>query len=155
MTSRRKKKVVSAAPAVKSRFNPGEFAAVTHYVKVTNVGADQITVEDVNLKNMKFDIKGKELLDNAKSASHFTETKKVSRTELATMLSTCYNTPFTINFDKADGQNRTLVGKLVEPEPILGRSKVFDFEEPTVAWKQADHRTLHWMIVNGVKYQVK
>lgn len=152
MASRRKK---PAAQLVNTKFQKNQFAAVTHYVKITDVASDKITVEDVNIKGMVFDIKGKELLDNAKSAHHFNKTEKVTMTQCAELLTHSYNVPFTVNFDKADGSNRTLVGRLLEPETLLGRSKVVDFEDLTVPFKQVDHRTLKWMVVNGIKYEVK
>ena len=66
------------------------------------------------------------------------------------------------------GQERTLIGHLVEAEPLLGRSKVIDLEEhfrnierkkrkqPTNhTLKQVDHRHINWLIINGTKYVVR
>jgi len=66
------------------------------------------------------------------------------------------------------GEERTLVGHLVDAEPLLGRSKVIDLEEhfknidrkrkrePEIhSLKQVDHRHINWLILNGVKYIVK
>lgn len=66
------------------------------------------------------------------------------------------------------GDERTLIGYLVEAEPLMGRSKVIDLEEhfanierkqkgeaakPTL--KQVDHRHINWLIIHGTKYVVK
>jgi hypothetical protein len=66
------------------------------------------------------------------------------------------------------GEERTLIGHLVDAEPLLGRSKVVDLEEhfknqerkvknepACTILKQVDHRQLNWIIINGVKYTVK
>ena len=66
------------------------------------------------------------------------------------------------------GEERTLIGHLVEAEQLLGRSKVIDLEEhfnnvdrklkkePTKhTLKQVDHRHINWLIINGTKYIVK
>jgi len=66
------------------------------------------------------------------------------------------------------GEPRTLVGHLVDAEPLLGRSKVIDLEEhfknierrkkkePEVSeLKQVDHRHINWLILDNVKYVVK
>jgi hypothetical protein len=66
------------------------------------------------------------------------------------------------------GEERTLIGHLVDAEPLLGRSKVVDLEEHfknqerkeknetlVTTLKQVDHRQINWMIINGIKYVVK
>lgn len=66
------------------------------------------------------------------------------------------------------GEERTLIGHLVDVEPLLGRSKVIDLEEhfknierkqkkeaEVPVLKQVDHRHINWLILNGVKYVVK
>ena len=68
------------------------------------------------------------------------------------------------------GEERTLVGHLLESEIHLGRSKVIDLEEhfagveerkhdpnSKAKWtvRLVDHRHINWLILNGVKYVVK
>ena len=58
---------------------------------------------------------------------------------------------------KQDGTERTLRGKLVKPEPLLGRSMVedLDSDDKKNRLRQVDHRTINWLVVDGVKYTVK
>ena len=70
--------------------------------------------------------------------------------------------------DLERGEERTLIGHLVEAEPLMGRSKVIDLEEhfenierkrkgeaAKHTLKQVDHRHINWLIINGTKYIVK
>lgn len=54
------------------------------------------------------------------------------------------------------GEERTLIGYLLETEPMLGRSKVIDLEQAFAGegWAQrlVDHRTINWIILRNVKY---
>jgi hypothetical protein len=141
--------------AVKKKFEQGNVVSLTHYVTIDKIESDgSLQVSDLD-RNMKFKVKGDEILGSMKSASYYTKTEKISKTELAKKLTESFNVPFSVNFDKADGTTRTLVGRLIAPEPLLGRSKVFDFEDTKAVFKQVDHRSLHWMIVDGVNYEVK
>lgn len=105
----------------------------------------------------KFDIIGKDLHDKLLSADQFSEEKKVSKTEAAELLVSSYNVPFTVVFTKADKTDRTLRGRLVSPEPLLGRSHVedLDVEDPKKRLRLVDHREIKSLVVNGVKYVVK
>jgi hypothetical protein len=55
------------------------------------------------------------------------------------------------------GEERTLVGHLVEAEPTMGRSSVIDLQIPKGSHnlRQVDHRTLNWIIFKNIKYVVK
>jgi hypothetical protein len=54
------------------------------------------------------------------------------------------------------GEERTLVGYLVNTEPKMGRSTVIDLEtKDTHKLRQVDHRTLNWIIFKNKKYVVK
>jgi hypothetical protein len=55
----------------------------------------------------------------------------------------------------ARGENRTLVGYMVSPEPKMGRSKVVDLTKDAPAnTRLVDHRNLNWLVFKGVKYTV-
>lgn len=60
-------------------------------------------------------------------------------------------------FKKIKGENRTLVGYMIKVENGFGRSNVIDLEIPHDQHRirQVDHRSLNWLIVNGIKYIVK
>lgn len=55
------------------------------------------------------------------------------------------------------GEERTLIGYLVHTEPKLGRSQVVDLEveEGQHNLRLVDHRTINWMILKNVKYEVQ
>lgn len=56
------------------------------------------------------------------------------------------------------GEQRTLIGYLLAPEPILGRSKVVDLEQEfdgKPSSRLVDHRTINWLILANVKYVLK
>jgi hypothetical protein len=64
--------------------------------------------------------------------------------------------PFTVRFKKKGGEWRTLRGRFVAHEMLLGRSRVEDLDEPETKkrLKQVDHRTIEWLILDNVKYTV-
>jgi len=103
-----------------------------------------------------FSVTGAQLIENAYSADQFHEEVKVTKTKAAEILISAYNRPFTVCFDKQDGTERKLRGRLVEPEPLLGRSHVEDLDIKTGhKLRLVDHRTIKWLILEGVKYVVK
>ena len=149
----------------------GDLVLAKTYVRVTEVGVNkqdpsvpEIIVENVE-RNQKFLIRGDDLIDELDSADSFTKTTKATMTELAKTLSTSHETPFTVNFNKQltvknikegkeHGDERTLRGKLIAPEPLLGRSQVedLDIKEGEYRFRSVDHRSINWLIVDGVKH---
>ncbi|MCA8938755.1 MAG: hypothetical protein KDB07_03020 [Planctomycetes bacterium] len=55
--------------------------------------------------------------------------------------------------DNTQGELRVLQGHMLKPEPLLGRSHVWDFESKGI--RLVDHRTVQWLILRGVKYELK
>ncbi|RJQ27137.1 hypothetical protein C4577_02115 [Candidatus Parcubacteria bacterium] len=104
-----------------------------------------------------FRVDGKELVVNAYSADQYTEEKKVNQTECIDRLMVSFNRPFTVCWDTKDTENRELRGKLISSDPKRGYSMVEDMDVDGPAYKrirQVDHRTLHWLIVDGTKFVV-
>lgn len=135
-----------------------DLLAIVHYVKVKTVHKDgeELMVEDVDLTGKIIRVQGSDLISKSLSADQFTEETKISKMQAAEILIESHNKPFAVNFVKADGSERTLRGRLIRPEPLLGRSMVEDLDEPTAnKMRQVDHRTINWLIVDGVKYVVK
>ena len=135
-----------------------DLLAIVHYVKVKTVHKDgeELMVEDVDLTGKIIRIQGKDLISKSFSADQFAEETKINKMQAAEILIESHNKPFTVNFVKADGSDRTLRGRLIRPEPLLGRSMVEDLDELSVnKIRQVDHRTINWLIVDGVKYVVK
>ena len=58
--------------------------------------------------------------------------------------------------DLLAGEERTLVGYMLDVEPKMGRSQVIDLEaEGDHRLRLVDHRTLNWIIIRNVKYVLK
>ncbi len=114
-----------------------------------------VTVVDVDDKT-EFDINGKTMIDTLKTGSIHGKPQKVTMTKAAEILSTSFNTPFTVCFTKQNGDERILRGRLLSTESLLGRSNVEDLDITDAhRMRQVDHRTIRWIIVGGEKYEVK
>jgi hypothetical protein len=140
-----------------NKIKSNDLIAVIYYLKVnkTNSLLSEIIAEDVDSTNNKMKIAGKEVLENAFSADQFEREEKVNKTTAAEILINSCNRPFTVSFTKEDGNDRILRGRLIRPEPLLGRSMVEDLDAPIgKRIRQVDHRTLNYIIVNNCKYSV-
>lgn len=141
-----------------NKIEPNDIMAIVHYVKVTSVKADKFEffASDVDNPANSMKIQGQDIIEAAFSADRFMEEQKVSKTAAAEFLVNSPNRPFTVNFTKTDGSERTLRGRLICPEPLLGRSMVEDLDDTSGHnLRQVDHRTINWLIVEGTKYIVK
>jgi hypothetical protein len=138
------------------KVNKDDLVAFLHFGKVVEViGPHNVVVEDVD-RGSRFKVQGDSLIKAGFSADEFTTTKRVSMTEAAQLLIDAKNRPLSVCFTKADGEKRTLRGRLVSPEPLLGRSMVEDLDiSRGHRLRQVDHRTIEWLIVDGKKYVVK
>lgn len=145
--------------AISNNVKVGDLMAMTYYGKVSQVTnhGEEIIVTDLDNGNKPVRITGRELIDRAFSADVHEDTKKASKTEVAEILTHAFNRPLSVSFMKADGTERVLRGRLVKPEPLMGRSMVEDLDKPNAKdrIRQVDHRTLNWLILEGVKYVVK
>jgi len=104
----------------------------------------------------EFEISGDAFLDTFISANRSDKEELKTKTELAELLVNAGWKPFTVTFEKADGSLRTLVGKLVKPEPLLGRSLVTDFNvDDDDRFRFVDHRTIQSLVMDGVRYILK
>lgn len=137
----------------------GHIMAMTYYVKVREVKDDgtQLIVDGLTKNTPKeFEVRGKSLITGCTSADQYHEEVQVSASKAAEILTTSYNLPLTVCFTKKDGSQRTLRGKLLGEEPHMGYSWVEDLERPeNDRVREVNHREIRWLVVNGVKYQVK
>ena len=144
--------------------NKGDMMAFIYYgiVKdhVTSSNGHSLSVSDVD-NNREMGVNGTDLIESSFSADQFHEEVKVSKTKAAELLVSSPNRPLKVSFNKLDGTERVLRGRLIQPEPLLGRSMVEDLDIATLKdatksrLRQVDHRTINWLIVDGVKYVVK
>jgi hypothetical protein len=136
-----------------------EIMAMVYYVKVKTVVSDsEVHVEDLDNPGCDIMLRGKELIEAAYSSDQFKEEEKVGKTRAAEILVHSVNRPFSVSFVKQDGEEKTMRCRLIKPEPLLGRSMVENLDLPISdkgRLRQVDHRTINWIIVDGVKYTVK
>ena len=146
---------------IPSKVKANDLMAFVNYVKVKQVlaGGEELIVTDLDHNKKDIKISGKDLVANSLSADQSETVEKVTKTEAAEILITLHNRPFTVSFEKADGSERLLRGRLVKHEALLGRSMVEDLDEPADTPKgrvrQVDHRTIKFIVCEGVKYLVK
>lgn len=138
----------------------GHVMAFLYYAVVDSVkpGGDLLDVTGLDNKQGSFSVHGVELIRNALSADLYEEEEKVTKTRAAEILISSHNRPLTVVYIKADGKERTLRGRLVSAEPLLGRSHVEDLdidESKGTRMRLVDHRTIVSLIVDCVKYIVK
>ena len=139
-----------------AKVKKGDLMAFVYYAKVTKATKDVLDVESIDQKGMNFKVEGKELIENGFSADQYKEEIKVSMTRAAEILISSYNKPLTVCFSKADGKERILRGRLVNPEPLLGRSMVEDLDiSDENRLRLVDHRTIKYIIVDCIKHTVK
>lgn len=133
-----------------------DLMAFVYFAKVTAKQGENLSVKNMD-DEMDFGVHGKALVERGFSADQYQEEQKVTKTQAAEILVSSYNRPFTVCFEKQDGGDRTLRGRLVHPEPLLGRSMVedLDIDPKQHRLRQVDHRTIQYIIVEGVKYIVK
>jgi hypothetical protein len=142
-----------------SKVQTGDLMALVYYVKVKGVTGkgSELLVADVDNAGPDILVRGKELIEQALSGNQFSESVKISKTQAAEILVHSSNRPLTVTFVKADGSDRTLRGRLIKPEPLLGRSMMEDLDlshSEKNRTRLVDHRTIKELIVDGVKYTV-
>lgn len=137
----------------------GDLMAIMYYVKVKDKARDNQSMRVTDLDGNPggdITVTGKDLIASSFSADSFQEEVKVGKLEAAELLISSHNRPLTVCFDKSDGTERILRGRLVSHEGLLGRSMVEDLDiTDKNRLRQVDHRTLKWLVVEGVKYVVK
>lgn len=152
MTTERKQN-----PVDPSKVQQDEILMFTYYTKVSKIESNgsKLGVFDLDV-NREMAIVGAELVASSLSADQFSDIEKVSKTEAAQLLVYSAGKPFTVCFKKSDGTPRTIRGRLVKHEALLGRSMVEDLDKnPNDRLRQIDHRTIEFIVVEGVKYIVK
>lgn len=151
-------------PTDASKVKPNDLMAIIHYVKVVSINrnATTMTVAPVYGNSSNIVVDGQELIANALSADYYAEEIKTSMTDVAEKLVNSHNRPLTVCFlkqtkkDEEEGEERVLRGRLLTPEPLLGRSYVEDLDiAEGNRMRLVDHRTIKWLIVDGIKYTVK
>ncbi len=153
-------------PTDPSKVKTGDLMAIITYVKVKDAqnAGNNVRCVDLNL-GTEFAIQGKELVAAAFSADYYAEEVELSRTEVCRILVNSPNRPLSLEFVKKPekgklvGDDRVLKGRFIAEVPFDGRSFCEDLEiakdDPRGRMREVDHRTIKWLIVDGVKYTVK
>lgn len=141
-----------------SEIKPGDIIQLTHNCEVASVQPGVLHVKDKErgINGINFKIVGAPLISSTKSGSFFNVTKKVTKTELAELLTKSHGAPLTVEYTKQDGEARVLRGYWVGIDDQMGRSYCVDLdvvEEHKV--RLVDHRTIQSLILNGTQYLLK
>lgn len=147
-------------PVDPAKVQNGDLMAFTYYGKVIHANKSfdghKLMVQGLAGAPDSFGVNGDKLIVAALSADQYHEEQKVTKTAAAELLVSSFNRPFTVCFTKQEGEERTLRGRLVQPEPLLGRSHVEDLDiTEGHKLRLVDHRTIKWLVLEGVKYTVK
>jgi hypothetical protein len=143
------------------KVKPDDILAIIQFVKVEQVHAQgaQLRVRRLDENRSTFDIRGKDLVVTLLSADQYQHEVQITKTRAAELLISAYNQPFTVIFQKENGELRTLRGRLVHAEPLLGRSKCEDLDLPLTEkggrLRLVDHRTIQTLILGGTKFNVR
>jgi hypothetical protein len=109
-----------------------------------NAGSAVFTV------NFRKQVREKELREQILEAIATPDGELLGRSELQKRIKQVSKTAL-------EGEERTLIGYLVDSEPRMGRSTVIDLNIPPDRdrLRLVDHRTLNWLIIRNVKYIVR
>jgi hypothetical protein len=147
----------------------GDLMALVHFVRVREVAPEgaSMRVHDLDFGASRGDINvnGRSLIENAFSADQYEEERRVTMTRAAEVLVASHNRPLTVCFVKQGskktgegaGEERVLRGRLVEANGLLGRSLCEDLDLPEgqSRLREVDHRTIKYLVVDGIRYVVK
>jgi len=132
----------------------GDAVQLIYNCVITDITPGSIKVHD-NEKDMDFFITGDKLISTLGKANEFSTTQRVSKTEIVEKLLTSHGKILSVEFEKQNGANRILRGYLAKAEPLLGRSYCVDIDvTDSNKLRLVDHRTIVWLICDGVKYYV-
>ena len=93
-------------------------------------------------------------ITNHWSASFYNKIEAVSRTTAVHKMSLAGIRPFTVAYIKQNSEDREMRGIFIKAEPTMGRTLVKDLDAKEDAIKSVDNRTIKYLILDGVKYEV-
>lgn len=147
---------------MRNEIKEGDIITITHYVKVKSK-TEQFLSSDIKLQVIDLNtggpinVVGKDLVDKMESADKYEKEEQLTKTELAAKFIKAGRRVFTVVFQKADESIRTLRGRLLRSEPLLGRSYVEDLDLVVGSNRQrlVDHRGILSLIIGNVRYTLK
>ncbi len=140
-----------------SDMKKGDYISIVQYYEVLDPNVAHLNfgigVDVQNVYNDQRTYLSKDIITRCvDSASFYKTEEKVSRTELAKILTQAKDAVFTVVFEKKNGEVREMTAHLIEHETLMGRSRVMDLEKKGI--RLIDHRTLLSLVWKGVKYYV-
>ena len=151
-----------------SELKVGDILSETQYYKVVEIVEKsnglktEKLVKVVNDRGFSFYIGEAVVEEGIYTANQYSKEVQITRTELIQKFAHVGDTVFTVSFNKASGDERILIGYLVQVETGFGRSTVIDLQASKGSnpnhdgrLRQVDHRTLNWLIHKNVKHTVK
>lgn len=160
------------------------FSGTSYYETVTDMGdSNQVFCYEKSFNDRGVMVDKRILNEEMTNGSLYQEEQKLSMTDLATKLTAANNMCFQVCFTKKPdarkvaeqlseikkapsaaaardlakkclvGDESTLICHLTKAEGKLGRSLVIDL--PTGGFRQVDHRTLKWIVIDNVKYVLR
>lgn len=127
-----------------------DIVSITKYFTVSDASNSKVLAKDMENGEM-VEIKGVQLVESLNSADYFSSSQKKTKTELAEILINAGVKPFTVVYEKQNGERRVMRARFLSTEPLLGRSIVSDLDDDGQI-KQVDHRTIESIILDKVKY---
>ncbi len=167
-----------------AKLQQGEWMSRLSYIKVTGKFSGQTEVQ--NEQGVSWSIGNQIVEAECYSCGQFDTEETMTRTQLVEKFNQVGRSIFTVCFNKQPkledafdavankgtiksnkelkkalseamkGEERILVGYVIQRDVALGRSMVVDLEQPAGEnIRQVDHRSLNWFICENVKYSVK
>lgn len=135
----------------------GDLLCDLHYFTVSDINETGAYFKDVSTgEEWSVPIKFvNSAIKDAWSAESFKKEEKLCRSEVVRRLLDAGVRPFTVEFIKADGEDRKLRGTFLKGEPTLGRSIVKDLDLSEDNVRLVDHRTIKSLIIDNIKYIVE
>jgi hypothetical protein len=150
------REVIKVDPA---KVKKDDLMAIIYYVKVKEAKKGELLVTDLQSNMGDIKVNGTDLIQNCMSADFYGKEEKVTMTRLADILTESPNRPLSVCFIKKDGTERILRGKWLSEDRKMGRSNCEDLDvvktDKEDGLRQVDHRTIQWLVVDGVRYVLK
>lgn len=155
-TTNEEREVIKVDP---DKVKKDDLMAIIYYVKVKESKKGEMLVTDLHSGMGDIKVNGTDLIQNCMSADFYGKEEKVTMTKLADLLCESPNRPLSVCFHKKDGTERTMRCRWLSEDRRMGRSMCEDLDvaktDKEDGVRLVDHRTIQWLIVDGVKYTLK
>jgi len=149
---------IITAPVDVNAITPGDVMTFTYKARITGKSGsgNHVCLSAVNLENnAPFEIRGTDLVKAGLSADYYAEEVTASLTKVAEIFAGSKNVPFTVTFEKQNGEIRKLRGWMLHASNSLGQSRVLDLDlPPEDRQRTVEHKKIKSLIVEGTKYVV-